>query len=95
MLYYNYDEFKKFISYELELMWRCVFEIFYFCGLRKRDLKRLTWKDIYFDKKILSVDEQITQLNIRKSFKFTDTKTQDSKRIISKSKMLLKDLKIL
>ena len=26
-------------------------EIFYYCGLRKGELKGLTWKDIYFDKK--------------------------------------------
>jgi len=46
-----YDEFKKFISYEEDLRWKCVFEILYYCGLRKRELKGLTWKDIYFDKK--------------------------------------------
>lgn len=57
MLYYNYDEFKKFISYEPELRWRCVFEILYFCGLRKGELKGLTWKDIYFAKRILSVNK--------------------------------------
>jgi len=51
MSYYNYEEFKKFISYEHDLRWKCVFEIFYYCGLRKGELKGLTWKDIYFDKK--------------------------------------------
>ena len=35
MSYYNYEEFKKFISYEDDLRWKCVFEIFYYCGLRK------------------------------------------------------------
>lgn len=29
MSYYNYEEFKKFISYEDDLRWKCVFEIFY------------------------------------------------------------------
>lgn len=42
---------KKFISYEDDLRWKCVFEILYYCGLRKGKLKGLTWKDIYFDKK--------------------------------------------
>ena len=42
---------KKFISYEDDLRWKCVFEILYYCGLRKGELKGLTWKDIYFDKK--------------------------------------------
>ena len=42
---------KKFISYEEDLRWKCVFEILYYCGLRKGELKGLTWKDIYFNKK--------------------------------------------
>lgn len=91
MLYYNYDKFKKFISYEPELRWKCVFEILYFYELRKGELKELTWKDIYFDKKILSVNKQITQRKSRKSFEFAVTKTK----IIPISKMLLNDLEML
>ena len=59
MAYYTYDEFKKFISYEEDLRWKCVFKILYYCGLRKGELKGLTWKDIYFDKKVLFVNKQI------------------------------------
>lgn len=67
----------------------------YFCGLRKGELKALTWRDIYFDKKILSVNKQITQRNNRTKFEFADTKTRDSNRIVPISKMLLNDLKML
>ena len=95
MSYYNYEEFKKFISYEDDLRWKCVFEIFYYCGLRKGELKGLTWKDIYFDKKVLSVNKQITQLNNRTKFEFSDTKTKDSYRIVPITKVLLNDLKML
>lgn len=95
MSYYTYDEFKKFISNEPDLRWRCCFEILYFCGLRKGELKGLTWRDIYFDKKILSVNKQITQQNNRTKFEFADTKTRDSNRIVPIPKMLLDDLKTL
>lgn len=95
MSYYNYEEFKKFISNEPYLKWRCVFEVLYFCGLRKCELKALTWRDIYIDKKILSVNKQITQRNNRTKFEFADIKTRDSNRIVPISKMLLNDLKIL
>ena len=91
MSYYTYDEFKKFISYEEDLRWKCVFEILYYCGLRKGELKGLTWKDIYFNKKVLSVNKQITQRNNRVKFEFSDTKTRDSRRIVP----MLNDLKIL
>ena len=95
MAYYTYDEFKKFISYEDDLRWKCVFEILYYCGLRKGELKGLTWKDIYFDKKVLSVNKQIMQRNNRVKFEFSDTKTRDSRRIVSITKVLLNDLKML
>ena len=93
MAYYTYEEFKKFISVEDDLRWKCIFEILYYCGLRKGELKGLTWKDIYFDHKVLSVNKQITQLNTRTRFEFTDTKTRDSKRIVPITKVLLNDLK--
>ena len=80
MAYYTYDEVKMFISYEEDLRWKCVFEILYYCGLRKAKLKDLAWKDIYFDKKILSVNKQITQRNNCVKFEFSNTKTRDSRR---------------
>lgn len=90
MSYYTYDEFKKFISYEDDLRWKCVFEILYYYGLRKGELKGLTWKDIYFDKKVLSVNKQITQRNNRIKFEFSDTKIR-----VPITKVLLNDLKML
>ena len=56
----------------------------------------MTWKDIYLiDKKILSVNKQITQLNNHTKFEFSDTKTKDSYRIVPITKVLLNDLKTL
>lgn len=95
MAYYTYDEVKMFISYEEDLRWKCVFEILYYCGLRKAELKDLTWKDIYLDKKILSVNKQITQRNNCAKFEFSDAKTRDSRRIVPITKILLNDLKML
>jgi len=93
MSYYTYEDFKKFISYAQDLKTKVTFEILYYCGLRKGELKALTWKDIYFDKKILSVNKQLTQLNNKGKFEFSDTKTKDSKRIVPITKSLLNDLR--
>lgn len=76
MAYYTYDEFKKFISYEEDIRWKCVFEILYYCGLRKGELKSLSRKYIYFDKKIIYVNKEITQRNNRFKFEFSDFKTK-------------------
>ena len=61
MSYYTYEDFKKFITHAQDLKTKVTFEILYYCGLRKGELKALTWKDIYFDKRILSVNKQLTQ----------------------------------
>ncbi len=86
-------DFKKFISYAQDLKTYVTFEILYYCGLRKSELKALTWKDIYFDKRILSVNKTLTQLNNKGNFEFSNTKTKDSKRIVPITKVLLNDLK--
>lgn len=78
----------KDIFYEEDLKWKCVFEILYYCGLRKGELKGLTWKDIYFDKKVLSVNKQITQRNNRVKLEFSDTKIRNSRRIVPITKVL-------
>ena len=44
---------------------------------------------------MLSVNKQITQLNNRTKFEFSDTKTKDSYRIVPITKVLLNDLKML
>ena len=94
-LFFTYEEFKQFLSVETDIKWIGIFEILYYCGLRKGELKGLTWKDIYFDKKVLSVNKQITQRNNRVNFEFSDTKTRDSRRIVTITKVLLNDLKVL
>lgn len=93
--YYTYDKFKKFISYEEDIRRRCVFEILYYCGLCKGELKSLTWKNIYFDKKVLSFNKQIIQRNNRVKFEFLDTKIKDSRRTVPITKVLLNDSKML
>ena len=48
-----------------------------------------------FNKKVLSVNKQITQKNNRVNFEFSDTKTRDSRGIVPIINVLLNDLKIL
>lgn len=95
MQFYTPQEFQKFLSVENDLKWICVFQTLFYCGLRKGELKGLTWNDIYFDKKVLSFNKQKTQRNNRVKFEFSDTKTRDSIRIVPITKVLLNDLKML
>lgn len=46
MEFYTYEEFKKFISVEEDIKWICLFKVLYYCGLRRGELRGLTWKNI-------------------------------------------------
>lgn len=54
-----------------------MFEILYYCGLRKGELRGLTWKSIDLVNKNLSVKKQITDCgSSAKEFQFSTPKTK-------------------
>ena len=96
MLFFTFEEFSKFISHAGDLKTKVIYEILYYCGLRKGELRGLQWKDINFDKKGLSITKQITdQGGTVKDFHFTDPKTKSSVRVLPIAKVLLDGLKML
>lgn len=96
MMYFTYDQWKQFISVETELQKKVMFEILYYCGLRKGELRGLTWKNIDLVNKTLSIKKQITDRGGSvKKFKFSTPKTKSSIRTLPLNKVLLNDLKML
>ena len=95
-LFYTYDEFKQFISVEKDLKWKCIFEILYYCGIRRGELRGLQWKDIDLDKRTLSITKQITDRNGSiKNVRFSLPKTKSSIRTLKMPQILVDDLKTL
>ena len=96
MMYFTYDQWKQFISVETNLQSKVMFEILYYCSLRKGELRGLTWRDIDFVNKTLSVKKQITgRGGSVKEFQFSTSKTKSSIRTLPLNKLLLSDLKLL
>ena len=96
MMYFTYDQFKKFLSVEDDLKYRTIYEILYYCGLRRGELRGLTWKNIDFNNKTLSIKKQITDRSgTVKDFHFSSPKTKSSIRTLPLNKVLLEDLKML
>lgn len=82
MMYFTYEQWKQFISVETNLQSKVMFEILYYCGLRKGELRGLTWENIDLVNKTLSVKKQITDRGgTVKDFQFSTSKTKSSIRI--------------
>lgn len=96
MEFYTYDEFKQFISVEEDLKFRTLFETLYFCGLRRGELRGLTWKYVDFDRKEISIVKNVVNVRGDDGFwQVTTPKTKSSVRQIPIPNVLLNDLKLL
>lgn len=94
MKFYTYDEFQKFISVEEDIKYRALFETLYFCGLRRGELRGLTWKNIDFQRKELSVVQNVVNVNGDFGYwQVTTPKIKSSIRQVPIPDILLEDLK--
>lgn len=94
MDFYTYDEFSRFISHEEDLRYKVFFETLYYCGLRRGEARGLTWDNINFKNKTLSVTKQvISEKGESGAYYFSSPKTRDSYRTIPMCDALYNDLK--
>ena len=94
MKYYTWEEFKQFLSVIDDIKWKCVFEVLYFCGLRKGELLGLTWDNIDFEYKELSVVKNVipTYTNGKGAYMITTPKTKSSSRTLPIPNRVMNDL---
>ena len=93
MLFWTKDEFDKFINFETDPLYICLYELLYYNGLRNGEMRGLTWENIDFDKEEVNINRQVPTWYSRKNWKFTPLKTKSSKRILPISEPLLSHLK--
>ena len=79
MKFYTPEEFKKFINaIDDSIVYHTLFTILYFCGLRKGEAMAVTWNDIDFKNKTMSIDKSYDTRNRI----ITTPKTQNSYRTL-------------
>ena len=93
MEFYTLEEFKQFISYEDEILFKSAFEVLYFCGLRLGELRGLTWDNINFEEMTISVKKNVVTVDGK--VYVTTPKSKKSVRTIPLTQTLADDLKIL
>ena len=95
-LFFTYEEFKQFLSVETDIKWIGIFEILYYCGLRRGEPRVLQWKDINFKNRTLSISKQINdRCGSGKNWRFSVLKTKSSIRILKIPQVLTYDPKMI
>lgn len=93
MLFWEPDEFEKFIGNVDDIMWKTFFSTLYMMGIRRGECIALTWKDIDFTKKTMNIYKTSSAKQRNKKVKYTTPKTKNSYRIITIPDALLSLLK--
>ena len=94
MEFYTFEEFKQYISVVDDIKYKALFETLYYCGLRRGELRGLTWNNIDFKEKTLSVEKNCTNTKGDHGYwQITTPKTRTSTRTLPMPDILVEDLK--
>ena len=89
--YIVYDQYCKFISVIDDELWHCFFLTLYFTGMRKGEILAITWRDINFNRNVISINKTISFNTKTGKYKITATKNCLN-REITMSKRLREEL---
>ena len=90
MKFFTYDEFNSFINVVDEFNYKTFYETLYFLGLRQGEATALTWNDIDFNKKEVSINKTLTTKLKGQLYTISSPKTANSNRTLPIPLKLLK-----
>jgi len=93
MDFYTYDEYMQFRSTIDNEEWLLWFDMLYFLGFRKGELQALTWLDVDFIKKEVSINKTLTTKLKDTEFYISSPKTKNSNRILPIPDRIISQLK--
>lgn len=92
MKFYTWEKFKQFVSVIDDIKWKALFEVLFFCGLRRGELRGLTWNNIDFYNNELSVVKNVVQEGDSRQYILTTPKTRTSTRTLPLPQKVMDDI---
>jgi len=90
---YTFEEFQQFLTGTDDLNTRVMFEILYYCGLRRGEARGLQWTDIDWKNKLVSITKQANSVkDTQHEYELTPPKTKSSIRTLPIADALYNDL---
>ena len=90
---YTFEEFQKYIMGASNLNDKTMFEMLYYCGLRRGECRGLQWSDIDWNNKLVSITKQANSVkDSQKYYELTPPKTSKSIRTLPLTDVLYNDL---
>lgn len=59
---YTFEEFQKYVKGATNLNDKIMFEMLYYCGLRRGECRGLQWSDIDWNNKLVSITKQANSI---------------------------------
>lgn len=78
--YITYEEFCKFIEVVDDLLYKTFFIFLYYTGCRKSEIQALTWNDIDFNSKLITINKTLS-VKTEQQYKITSTKNNVNRKI--------------
>lgn len=86
--YWEPDEFKRFIDVIDDPMYKTAYMILYYMGLRKGELRALTWENVNLNNRTMTINQIVSNKVMDGEDPITTPKTKNSFRTISIPKIL-------
>lgn len=93
MLIWENNEYEEFIKEEKDIRYKALFEVLYFCGLRKGEANALNWNDVDFENNTININKNVALKIKGKKYILIPPKTKNSIRILPLSQRVINDLK--
>ena len=92
MKFFTWDEYRQFIQEEDNLLYKCAFDILYYCGLRRGEVIGLSWKNVNLRNKEIKIRDNAVRDYQNGGYTITTPKTKSSIRIIPLTDNLVNEL---